>query len=93
MVDDTPTAQAALLGGTVPFGLERYNDRDGRPILVRRQVVLTGENLQDAQPGRDSQTQQAAVHLTLDSKGARIFRDVTRDNIGKRMAILLSRAA
>ncbi|AVJ29546.1 protein translocase subunit SecD [Achromobacter spanius] len=89
MVDDSPAAQAALLGGSVPFGLERYNDRDGRPILVRRQVVLTGENLQDAQPGRDSQTQQAAVHLTLDSKGARIFRDVTRDNINKRMAILL----
>ena len=57
--------------------------------LVRRQVILTGENLQDAQPGRDSQTQQAAVHLTLDAKGARIFRDVTRDNINKRMAILL----
>ncbi|MBO9354990.1 protein translocase subunit SecD [Bordetella petrii] len=89
MVDDSPAAQSALAGGTVPFGLERYNDRDGRPILVRRQVVLTGENLQDAQPGRDSQTQQAAVHLTLDSKGARIFRDVTRDNVGKRMAILL----
>lgn len=89
MVDDSPAAQSALAAGTVPFGLERYTDRDGRPILVRRQVVLTGENLQDAQPGRDSQTQQAAVHLTLDSKGARIFRDVTRDNIGKRMAILL----
>ena len=73
----------------MPFGLERYNDRDGRGILVRRQVILTGENLQDAQPGRDSQTQQAAVHLTLDAKGARIFRDVTRDNINKRMAILL----
>jgi len=89
MVDDSPAAQSALAGGTVPFGLERYTDRDGRPILVRRQVILTGENLQDAQPGRDSQTQQAAVHLTLDSKGARIFRDVTRDNVGKRMAILL----
>ncbi|MVW79541.1 protein translocase subunit SecD [Bordetella sp. 02P26C-1] len=89
MVDDSPAAQSALMGGTVPFGLERYNDRDGRPILVRRQVVLTGENLQDAQPGRDSQTQQAAVHLTLDGKGARIFRDITRDNVGKRMAILL----
>jgi len=89
MVDDSPAAQSALAGGTVPFGLERYADRDGRPILVRRQVILTGENLQDAQPGRDSQTQQAAVHLTLDSKGARIFRDVTRDNVGKRMAILL----
>ena len=89
MVDDTPAAASALAAGTVPFGLERYQDRDGRPILVRRQVVLTGENLQDAQAGRDSQSQQAAVHLTLDQKGARIFRDVTRDNIGKRMAILL----
>ena len=84
MVDDSPAASSALAAGTVPFGLERYIDRDGRPLLVRRQVVLTGENLQDAQAGRDSQSQQAAVHLTLDSKGARIFRDVTRDNIGKR---------
>ncbi|MDQ8032092.1 protein translocase subunit SecD [Bordetella genomosp. 1] len=89
MVDDSPGASSALAAGTVPFGLERYTDRDGRPLLVRRQVILTGENLQDAQPGRDSQTQQAAVHLTLDTKGARIFRDVTRDNIGRRMAILL----
>jgi preprotein translocase subunit SecD len=89
MVDDSPAANSALAAGTVPFGLERYLDRDGRPILVRRQVVLTGENLQDAQAGRDSQNQQPAVHLTLDSKGARIFRDVTRDNINKRMAILL----
>ena len=89
MVDDSPAAQSALAAGTVPFGLERYQDRDGRPLLLRRQVVLTGENLQDAQAGRDNQSQQAAVHLTLDAKGARIFRDVTRDNVGKRMAILL----
>ena len=89
MVDDSPAANSALAAGTVPFGLERYLDRDGRPILVRRQVVLTGENLQDAQAGRDSQSQQPAVHLTLDPKGARIFRDVTRDNVNKRMAILL----
>lgn len=89
MVDDSPAAASALAAGTVPFGLERYLDRDGRPILVRRQVVLTGENLQDAQAGRDSQNQQPAVHLTLDTKGARIFRDVTRDNVNKRMAILL----
>jgi preprotein translocase subunit SecD len=52
-------------------------------------VVLTGDSLTDAQPGFDSQTQEAAVHLSLDGKGARIFKDVTRDNIGKRMAILL----
>ncbi|HUH86936.1 MAG TPA: protein translocase subunit SecD [Pusillimonas sp.] len=89
MVDDSPSAAAALSSGNVPFGLERYTDTDGRPLLLRRQVVLTGENLQDAQPGRDQQTQQPSVNLTLDAKGARIFRDVTRDNIGKRMAILL----
>ncbi len=89
MVDDSETARSALIAGTVPFGLERYQDRDGRPLLLRRQVILTGENLQDAQAGRDNLSQQAAVHLTLDSKGARIFRDITRDNVGKRMAILL----
>ncbi|NYT66344.1 protein translocase subunit SecD [Alcaligenaceae bacterium] len=89
MVDDSPTAMAALSSGAVPFGLERYIDRDGRPLLLRRQVILTGENLQDAQPGRDQQTQQPSVNLTLDAKGSRIFRDVTRNNIGKRMAIVL----
>ena len=51
--------------------------------------MLTGDNLTDAQPGFDSQTHEPAVHLTLDAKGARIFRDVTRENVGKRMAILL----
>ena len=89
LVDDSPTAMAALAAGTVPFGLERYEDRDGQALLLRRQVILTGENLQDAQPGRDSQTQQPTVNLTLDNKGARIFRDVTRNNINKRMAIVL----
>jgi preprotein translocase subunit SecD len=51
--------------------------------------VLTGDNLTDAQPGFDSQTQEPVVHLTLDAKGARIIRDVSRENVGKRMAILL----
>ena len=52
-------------------------------------MLLTGENLTDAQPGFDSQTQEPTVNLTLDSKGSTIFRNVTRDNVGKRMAILL----
>jgi preprotein translocase subunit SecD len=56
---------------------------------VRNEVVLTGDRLVDAQPGFDGQTNEPAVHLTLDSAGARIFRDVTRENVGKRMAILL----
>jgi preprotein translocase subunit SecD len=51
--------------------------------------VLTGENLTDAQPGFDGQTQEPTVNLTLDAKGSRIFKDNTRDNVGKRMAIVL----
>src|SRR5690606_15923165 len=61
----------------------------GLPLLVKRQVVLTGDRLTDAQPGFDGQTNEPAVHLTLDAAGARIFRDITRENVGKRMAILL----
>ena len=90
MVDESTEARAAeQAGGMVPFGTERYLERDGRPLIVKKQVVLTGDNLTDAQPGFDSQTQEPVVNLTLDGKGARIFKDVTRDNVGKRMAIIL----
>jgi preprotein translocase subunit SecD len=88
MVNDSVEAQAAQAGGPVPFGYERYMERGGVPIIVKREVVLTGDNLTDAQPGFD-ENQEAAVHLTLDARGARIFKDVTRENIGKRMAIIL----
>ena len=89
MVDDSPEAMNSLAQGTVPFGTEKYKDREGREILVKREVILTGENLNDAQPGFDSQTQEPTVNLTLDNKGARKFKDVTRENVGKRMAIIL----
>jgi len=89
MVDESTEARAAEQGGIVPFGTERYLERDGRALIVKKQVVLTGDNLTDAQPGFDSQTQEPVVNLTLDGKGARIFKDVTRDNVGKRMAIIL----
>jgi preprotein translocase subunit SecD len=89
MVCESPEELSALAAGSVPFGCERYSERAGQPLLVKRQVILTGENLTDAQAGFDNQTQEPAVHLTLDAKGARIFRDVTRENVGKRMAILL----
>ncbi len=90
MVDESNEARSAELGsGTVPYGSERFPERDGRAIIVKKQVILTGDSLTDAQAGIDSQTQQPAVHLTLDAKGAIIFRDVTRENIHKRMAIIL----
>jgi preprotein translocase subunit SecD len=90
MVDDSAEARSAeLSNGPVPFGTERFLDRSGQAVIVKKQVILTGENLTDAQPGFDTQNQEAAVHLTLDAKGARIFKDVTRESVGKRMAILL----
>jgi preprotein translocase subunit SecD len=90
LVDESTEARSAeVSSGPVPFGDERYLERTGQPVIVKKQVLLTGENLTDAQPGFDQQTQEAAVHLTLDAKGSRIFKDVTRENVGKRMAILL----
>ena len=90
MVDESSEARAAEGGAAaVPFGSERFLERNSQPVIVKKQVILTGENLTDAQPGFDSQTQEAVVNLTLDAKGARIFRDVTRESVGKRMAILL----
>nr|WP_315429142.1 protein translocase subunit SecD [uncultured Albidiferax sp.] len=90
MVDESTEAASAAVGaGAVPFGAERYPERSGQAVIVKKQVVLTGENLTDAQPGFDSQTHEATVNLTLDAKGSRIFKDVTRENIGKRMAIIL----
>jgi len=92
MVDEensTPTAIREAEQGRPPSGSELYRERGGVPVLVRRQVELTGERLTDAQPGFDSQTQEPAVHLTLDNTGATIFKQLTRENVGKRMAILL----
>jgi len=90
MVDESTEGRAAELGsGPVPFGDEKYLDRNQQPVVVKKQVILTGENLTDAQPGFDNQTQEPTVNLTLDAKGSRIFKDVTRDNVGKRMAIIL----
>ena len=89
MVDDTAGALEGALQGQVPFGTELYTERGGQPLLVKKQGVLTGDRLTDAQPGFASDTNEPAVHLTLDSAGSRIFKDVTRDNVNKRMAILL----
>jgi preprotein translocase subunit SecD len=79
----------ALSQGQVPFGAEVVTSRDGGLIAVKKDVVLTGDSITDAAPGFDNTSGQAAVHISLDGKGARIFKDVTRENVNKRMAILL----
>lgn len=90
LVDESAEGREAESGrGPVPFGSERYLERDGRVVIVRKQVILTGDSLTDAQPGFDSQSQQPKVDLTVDAKGGRIMRDTSRENLKKRMAILL----
>jgi len=92
MVDEErmdPGVLEQAKAGQVPFGTELYFERNGQPVLVKKQVVLTGERINDAQPGFDGQTGEPAVHINLDGAGARIFQQVTRENINKRMAILL----
>ena len=90
LVEDGAEARAAENNsGPVPFGTERFLERNGQAVIVKKQVILTGENLTDAQPGFDSQNQQPKVDLTVDAKGGRIMRDTSRENIKKRMAILL----
>jgi preprotein translocase subunit SecD len=89
MVNDDPGALEAALAGQVPFGSDLFSERGGSPVLVRRQVVLTGDRINDAQPGFDQRTNEPAVHVNLDGTGGRIFKEVTRENVGKRMAIVL----
>jgi preprotein translocase subunit SecD len=92
MVDEEKSDMATLENaakGQAPIGDEVFKDRQGRAILVKKAVVLTGEYITDAGPGVNNQTGQSVVSVTLDARGARIFQQVTRENVGKRMAILL----
>jgi preprotein translocase subunit SecD len=89
MVNDEPGALESAMSGSVPLGSDLFTERGGQPLVVRRQVVLTGDRIQDAQPGFDQRNNEPAVHVNLDGTGARIFKEVTRENVGKRMAIVL----
>ncbi|MBI5658542.1 MAG: protein translocase subunit SecD [Nitrosomonadales bacterium] len=76
-------------GSPAPFGTEMFRERDGTPLLLKKNVILTGERINDAQPGFDTLNNEPAVHLNLDGVGARKFKEATRENVGKRMAIVL----
>lgn len=87
MVDEERDMDAAMRG-QVPFGSELYEERGGGPVLVKKQVLLTGDRITDAQAGF-TEDNQPAVHIRLDNNGAQIFKKLTRENVGRRMAILL----
>ncbi len=91
LVDDSAEARAAepATPARCLSATSVSSSATARPVIVKKQVILTGESLTDAQPGFDSQNQQPKVDLTVDAKGGRIMRDVSRENLKKRMAILL----
>jgi preprotein translocase subunit SecD len=92
MVEDDPAKVSAAQAGNIPFGYELMSEADKngdeQKLLVKKDVELTGDNINDAQPGFD-ENNAPAVHINLDATGTEIFRQVTAENIGKRMAMIL----
>ncbi len=87
MVDEAHPVQDAV-DGKVPAGSRLFYDRGNQPVLLKKQVILTGEYIIDAASGIDSMNGGPDVSITLDGKGANIFSRVTRNEIGKRMAVV-----
>ena len=87
--DQSPEILERAESGKVPAGTQLYKDRDGVPMLVKKEIILTGERIINAGPGVDQMTGQSIVSITLDGSGANIFKQVTRENVGKRMALIL----
>ncbi len=74
-----------------PPGVDKFLDQEGRPVLVRKSLVISGDRIKDAQPGFDSPERGggAVVSMSLDDQGGRIMRQTTRENVKKRMAMML----
>ena len=90
MVEDDPAKVQAALGGNVPSGYELLYSagENPAPTLVSKQVELTGDNINDAQPSFDEMG-SPAVSINLDGSGGTIFGELTAANVGKRMAMVL----
>jgi preprotein translocase subunit SecD len=88
LVDEDHDWDQAAATGRIPLNSRLYQDREGRPVLLQRRVMLTGDSIVDAASGLDQQSGSPAVFVTLDGRGASRFEDATKDNIGKRMAVV-----
>ena len=87
MAVENADVQAAL-AGRPPVGTRLYKERNGSPILLKKRIIVTGDQIIDAASGIEQQNGSPTVFISLDSKGARKMADTTRDNIGKPMAVV-----
>ncbi|MFO1421757.1 MAG: protein translocase subunit SecD [Candidatus Competibacteraceae bacterium] len=88
LADEENDWNQAAAAGRAPINSRLYKDRNGRPVLLQKRVMLTGDSIVDASSGLDSQSGGPAVYVTLDGKGAKRMEDATKDNIGKRMGVV-----
>ena len=85
---DTEHGVEEAMAGRVPAGAKLYKDRNGQPVLLKKRVIITGNQITDASSGVDQRSNAPAVFVSLDSQGARRMRDVTTENVGKPMAVV-----
>ena len=87
LVDEGHEPQEAV-NGRIPAGSKLYYERNGQPILLKKQVMLTGDSIINAASGIDTLTGGPDVTITLDGRGAKRMSRGTRDNVGKRLAVV-----
>jgi preprotein translocase subunit SecD len=85
---DTEHSVEDAVNGRVPPGSSLYHERDGQPVLLKKRVIVTGDQIVDASSGLDQQTGQPAVFVSLDGVGAKRMRRMTNENVGKPMAVV-----
>jgi preprotein translocase subunit SecD len=82
-------AFAAYKDQPAPFGTDKFLDSEGSTVLVKKALVITGDRIKDAQPGFDQRDGRPVVSMALDDTGGRIMRQTTRENLKKRMGMML----
>lgn len=89
LVEGTPSEwEEAAKTGQAPAGAQLFEQRGGQPVLLKRQVIITGNQIVDASSGIEQQSGSSAVFVNLDGKGAKRMSDITSQNIGKPMAVV-----
>jgi preprotein translocase subunit SecD len=87
MADETGNVQDAQ-AGRVPAGSRLYKERSGKPVLLKKDIIITGDSITDAASGIDQRNGSPSVNITLDGKGAKKMLEVTKENVGKTMAVV-----
>ena len=87
MVDEKNDVQTAVQSGKTPTGSKLYKFKDGRPLLLKTNVITTGENINDASSSMDKNN-QPSVSIVLDSSGGRSMLETTKEFLGYRMAVV-----